>query len=62
MRPRLYLILIAAAMIAAAIVVLALNRDLSTDILAGIALLGGIAILTNAILDLTGNGNGKGPR
>jgi hypothetical protein len=57
-RPRLYLIVIAVAMMAAAIVVLILNRDLSTELLGAIALFGGLAVLVNAILDLTGNGNG----
>jgi hypothetical protein len=55
-RPRLYLILIAVVIMAAAIVVLVLNRDLPNEILGAIALLGGIAILLNAMLDLSGNG------
>jgi hypothetical protein len=62
LRPRLYLILIAAVMIAAAVIVLVFSRDLSEHLLGSIALLGGIAVLINAILDLTGNGNGKGPK
>lgn len=37
-------------------VVLALNQNLSTDLLGGVAVLGGIAVIVNAVLDLTDNG------
>jgi hypothetical protein len=43
-------------MIAAAIVVLVLNQDTSTELLGGVAFVGGVAVVVNAILDLTGNG------
>jgi hypothetical protein len=62
LKPRLYLVLIAAVMIAAAIIVIVLSRDLPEHLLGSIALLGGIAVLLNTMLDLTGNGNGKGPK
>jgi hypothetical protein len=48
-------------MVAVAIVVLVLNQDTSTELLGSVALLGGVAVVVNAILDLTGNGkNHKG--
>jgi hypothetical protein len=53
---RIYLILIAVAMLVAAGIVLVLNRDLPTELLGSIAFLGGVAVLINVILDLTGNG------
>lgn len=56
MKPRVYLILISVAMMVAAIVVLIINRDLPTELLGGIAFFGAIAVLLNAVLDLTGNG------
>lgn len=56
MKPRVYLILISVAMLVAAIVVLIIDRDLSTELLGSIAFLGALAVLLNAILDITGNG------
>jgi hypothetical protein len=58
-RVRVYLIVLASAMMAVAVVVLVLNRSLSTELLGAIALAGGLAVLVNAILDLTGNGDNK---
>jgi hypothetical protein len=55
LRARAYLLLIAVAMMATAIVVLILNRNLADELLGAIALLGGIAVALNAILDITGN-------
>jgi hypothetical protein len=55
-KPRIYLILIAVAMMVAAIVVLILNRSLPTELLGGIAFLGALSVLLNAVLDITGNG------
>jgi hypothetical protein len=55
-RPRAYLLLISVAMMAGAVVVLILNRDLPSELLAAIALLGGVAVALNAVLDITGNG------
>jgi hypothetical protein len=43
-------------MMAAAIVVLVINQDTSTELLGGVAFVGGAAVVVNAILDLTGNG------
>jgi hypothetical protein len=59
MKPRAYLILISVAMMTAAIIVLISDQNLSTELLGSIAFIGGLAVLINAILDLTGNGNGK---
>jgi hypothetical protein len=56
MRARVYLIVGAVMMMSVGIIVVALNRDLSTDLLGGVAILGGIAVIVNAVLDLTGNG------
>lgn len=56
---RVYLLVIAVAMLVAAGVVLVLNRDLPTELLGSIAFLGGAAVLINLILDLTGNGDDK---
>jgi hypothetical protein len=56
MKPRIYLILISVAMLVTAIVVLIINRDLPTELLGSIAFLGALAVLLNAILDITGNG------
>jgi hypothetical protein len=55
------MILLGAAMLALAIVVWVLNRDSSSDILAVIALLGGLAVVV-IVLPLSNgkNGNGKG--
>jgi hypothetical protein len=44
------------AMMVCAIVVLILDRDLPTELLGSAAFLGGVAVLVNAVLDLTGNG------
>jgi hypothetical protein len=56
MKPRAYLILISVAMMTAAIIVLVANQNLSTELLGSIAFIGGLAVLINAILDLTNNG------
>jgi hypothetical protein len=56
LRPRVYLIVWGAAMMAAAVVVLVLNQDTSTELLGAVAFVGGLAVVVNAILDLTGNG------
>jgi membrane protein implicated in regulation of membrane protease activity len=55
-RPRVYLIVWGAAMMAVAVVVLVLNQDTSTELLGSVAFVGGLAVVVNAILDLTGNG------
>jgi hypothetical protein len=55
-KPRVYLILISVAMLVAALVVLIINKDLPTELLGGIAFLGALAVLLNAVLDITGNG------
>lgn len=55
-QPRVYLILMSVAMMVCAIVVLILDRDLPTELLGSAAFLGGVAVLVNAVLDLTGNG------
>jgi hypothetical protein len=59
-RARVQLIVAGAAMMGAAVVVLVLNQGTSTEILGSIAFVGGAAIVVNAVLDLTGNGKGKG--
>jgi hypothetical protein len=52
---RLYIeILIGAAVLALAVIVLVLNRDVPSDLLAVLGLLGGVAIVINA---LPANGN-----
>jgi hypothetical protein len=56
-RARVYLIVFSVAMMSAAIAVLVMNQDTSTELLGSVAFLGGLAVLINAILDLTGNGN-----
>jgi hypothetical protein len=52
MRAEAYLLIIGAAMAAAAIVVLILNRGLATELLAAIALLGSVAVIINTLLEL----------
>jgi hypothetical protein len=49
------LIVLGAAMLALAIVVLVLNRDVPSDLLAGVGVLGGLAIV---VVALPNNGNG----
>jgi hypothetical protein len=48
-RKQITLILLGAAVMALAVVVFVLNRDTSSDILAVVALLGGLAILVNSL-------------
>jgi hypothetical protein len=55
-KPRAYLILISVAMMVTSIIVLFINQNLATELLGTTALLGALAVLLNAILDLTGNG------
>jgi hypothetical protein len=52
---RFYLIVIALAVVAIGVVVLVRNRSLDDELLASIAVLGGIAIAITAVR----NGNGK---
>jgi uncharacterized protein (DUF433 family) len=59
MRARVYLIVWGAVMMGAATVVLVINQDASTELLGGIAFISGVAVIVNAILDLTGNGTSK---
>lgn len=47
----------AVAMMVCAIIVLVLNRDLPTELLGTVAFVGSVAVLINAVLDLTGNGH-----
>jgi hypothetical protein len=44
-------------MMAVAVVVLILNQDTSNELLGAVAFVGGLAVVVNAILDLTGNGH-----
>jgi hypothetical protein len=57
-RPRVYLIVWGVVMMALAVVVLLLDQDTSTELLGSIAFIGGLAVVVNAVLDLTGNGAG----
>ncbi|HEY1437351.1 MAG TPA: hypothetical protein VGG82_07600 [Casimicrobiaceae bacterium] len=56
-KARVYLIVFSVAMMGAAVIVLVKNQSLSTELLGGVAFLGGLAVLINAVLDITGNGN-----
>jgi peptidoglycan/LPS O-acetylase OafA/YrhL len=56
-RKVIVLTLLGVAVLALAVVVFVLNRDTSSDVLAVIALLGGVAIIVNS---LPSNGNGNG--
>jgi hypothetical protein len=56
LKRELYLILIGAAVLALAVVVWVLNRDISSDLLAVVAVLGGVAIVLIA-LPLRNGGN-----
>jgi hypothetical protein len=53
--PRFYLIVIALLVVAAGVVVLVRNRSLDDEILASIAVLGGIAIAIVAVRNGTGH-------
>jgi hypothetical protein len=55
------LILLGVGVLSLAVVVFVLNRDVPSDLLAVIGLLGGLAIVVVA-LPVNGNGNGKGKR
>jgi hypothetical protein len=55
-KARVYLILIAVAILVGGIILQITGHDFSDHIIGGIAILGGLAVLINAILDLTGNG------
>jgi hypothetical protein len=55
------LIVLGAAVLALAVVVFVLNRDTSSDVLAVIALLGGIAIIVN-VLPIGNHRNGDNGR
>lgn len=46
-------------MMVCALVVLILDRDLPTELLGAIAFLGSVAVLLNAVLDLSDNGHDK---
>jgi hypothetical protein len=56
-KPRVYLLLIGVAMVAVCGVVLILNQDLSTELLGAVGFVGGVAVIVNAVLDITGNGD-----
>jgi formate-dependent nitrite reductase membrane component NrfD len=56
LRREVYMLLLGVATMALSVVVLVLNRDVSSDLLAVIGLLGGVAIIINA---LPSNGNDK---
>ena len=55
-RRQVALILLGVALLALAVIVFVLNRDVSTDLLAAAALVGGLAIV---VVSLPANGNGK---
>jgi hypothetical protein len=57
-RARIYLVVIAAAMLAVSVIVLILNSNTSTELLGSVAFLGGIAVLIILFLDMFSNGNG----
>jgi hypothetical protein len=59
-RARIYLVLIACALIVVSVIVLIMDMNLSTELLGSAAFLGGLAVLINLLLDMFGNGNGKG--
>lgn len=56
MKPRVYLVVIAAAMLALSIIVLAQNLNLSTELLGAIGFLSGVAVLISVLVELFGNG------
>jgi hypothetical protein len=53
-------VLIACALIVVSVIVLIMDMNLSTELLGSAAFLGGLAVLINLLLDMFGNGNGKG--
>jgi hypothetical protein len=56
LRKRVILIFLGAVALALAVIVLVLNRDASTELLASLGLIGGLAIVINSLPD---NGNDK---
>jgi hypothetical protein len=60
LKREVFLILMGCAVLVIGVIVLILNRDASTDLLAGVAVLGGVAIIINS-LPLGGNGGSRPP-
>jgi hypothetical protein len=60
LKREVYLVLMGCAVLILSGIVLALNQDLSTDLLASIAVLGGLAIIINS-LPFSSNGNNQHP-
>jgi hypothetical protein len=58
LRKEIYLILLGVVVLALAVIVLVLNRDLSSDLLAVLGLVGGLAIVITALPE---NGHGDQP-
>jgi len=59
LRARVYLVIIGSAMIAAAAIVLWRDKSLDTELLASIAIFGGVACVIVATIGLPKNGNDK---
>ena len=59
LRRTLYLVAFGCVMLAASVAVLVLNQDTSTEILGAVGVLGGLAVILNAIV--TPNGDGSKP-
>jgi hypothetical protein len=60
LKREIFLILMGCAVLVIGVIVLILNRDASTDLLAGVAILGGVAIIINT-LPLGANGTNHTP-
>lgn len=52
MRTYVSLLVIGVLILVAALIVLVIHRDFSTDLLGGIAFLGGLAVIVNALKDV----------
>jgi hypothetical protein len=62
LKREVYLILMGCAVLILGGIVLALNQNASTDLLAAIAILGGLAIIINSLPLSNGRTNGGGDR